>query len=369
MKKIVITILILLVGLVLGGCNPVKKSDLGAEPTQMAEDGFSIADLSIDYTEIELTDGTNGNIVVLNQEQATGLYDMLKNIPFQKTVLPSIGPGWSYSIEFMKNGIISESIVIKDEITISYKDAIYQASAGTINMDYLSSLLNYSFRAEVISTGETLLVTPSEDSNEAKSSDKIAVSLADAQHGKAQLTDAKGAAMTKEELKQGDIIVVTYNGAMAESYPAQITASHIEVVAHDDLIDGYLALIDEIYQEDSGLNGEIQMIAFDTSDWKLLTGIQKQMIFTDVKDNYGIDTMEGTYEELVAQGLIDDKQLYFEKGILIKITDLKYDKEKKEITCAISKWRGGLGAVGSDKVTAILSGEGWKITQEGSWIS
>ena len=57
------------------------------------------------------------------------------------------------------------------------------------------------------------------------------------------------------------------------------------------------------------------------------------------------------------------------EGILIKIMKLNYNHDKEKITCGFSKWRGGDGAVGSDKVTAHLEGTSWKITKEEMWIS
>ena len=222
----------------------------------------------------------------------------------------------------------------------------------------------YSFRAEVLESGASLLVTPSKDSNEAKSSDKISVGQNDA-----TIVDESGEAMTMDQLKVGDILVITYNGMIAESYPAQIGADRIERVDHDNLLDGYLALIDDIYQVDEGLNSEIDTIAFDTSEWIELTKTLKELIFQKVKETYGYEVIEGTFEELKEQGLIDEDNLYFPKGILIKITKMEYDKDKEEITCSIEKWRSGLGAIGAEEVTATLKDGKWSITKEGNWIS
>lgn len=222
----------------------------------------------------------------------------------------------------------------------------------------------YSFRAEVIENGGSLLITPSKESNEAKSSDKISVGL-----NAANIVDESGENITVDQLKAGDILVITYNGAIAESYPAQIGAERIEKVDHNYLIDGYLALIDDIYQVDEGLNSEIDTLAFDTSEWIELTEIEKELIFQKVKETYGYEVVEGTFEELKEQGLIDQDNLYFPKGVLIKITKMQYNKDKEEINCSIEKWRSGLGAIGSNEVTAKRKDGSWSITKEGNWIS
>jgi hypothetical protein len=54
----------------------------------------------------------------------------------------------------------------------------------------------YTFEAEVIDSADTLLVTPEEGTNEARSSDKITVSLLEG-----KVTDINGDEITKEELK------------------------------------------------------------------------------------------------------------------------------------------------------------------------
>lgn len=230
---------------------------------------------------------------------------------------------------------------------------------GDTNEDSIST-----FEAEVIEAGDALLVTPDKESNEFKSSDKIAVGLQGA-----SIKDKKGNGINLNDLKAGDMVKIAYNGIIAESYPAQITASEVEVTGHNIIIDGYLALIDDIYQEDSGLNSDITMIALDTTDWVELTDIEKVIIFTEMKKVYGVDIIEGTFDELSEQGLIDKDVLLFPNGILITISKINYDKEKEKITCSIKKWRGGDGAVGSDDVTAKYKDEKWTITKDGMWIS
>lgn len=221
-----------------------------------------------------------------------------------------------------------------------------------------------TFRAEVLDTEQGLLIAPDEDSNEFLSSDRMLVNISNA-----ELVGRDGTAITGEQLLFGDIVLISYGGTIAESYPAQITALKVEVIDHDELTDGYLKLIDDIHLEDSGLNADIEMIALDTTDWIEAGQVRKSIIFEKVKNTYGYEVIEGTYDELVEQGLIEKDQLYFPKGILIKISNMQYLAKKHKITCAISKWRSGLGAIGSDAVTAQLNSGEWKVTRESTWIS
>lgn len=222
---------------------------------------------------------------------------------------------------------------------------------------------NIIFKAEVIETGNSLLITPDQESNEYKSSDKISVSLNDA-----KLMNQEDKEISKEDIKVGDIIEVTYNGVIMESYPAQITASSIKVVDHNIVIDGYLAIIDDLYQEDEALNSGIKKIAFDTSKWIELTDIEKEMLFAKVKELYGYEVIEGTYDELAEEGIIDKENLLFQDGILITLSNMQYNEEKSELTCDTRKWRSGKGAIGAN-VTAQYDGTNWNITKDGMWIS
>lgn len=224
--------------------------------------------------------------------------------------------------------------------------------------------LQKEFEAEVIEAKETLLVTPQEGSDELRSSDKITVDLTDA-----ALINEEGDTISLEDLKAGDIIEITYNGVIMESYPAQISADKVERSGQNLLLDGYLELIDHIYQQDDGLNSDITMIALDTTEWAGLTEIEKEIVFEQVKDRYQFEVINATYDQLVDQGLVDSENLFFNQGILISIRNIKYNEKKKKITCSLEKWRSGLGAIGSDEVTAKYGQGEWTITEKGMWIS
>lgn len=85
---------------------------------------------------------------------------------------------------------------------------------------------NYvSFEAEILETGNRLLVAPDEESGEYKSSDKISVGIQ-----KTEITDGKGEGLNPEELNVGDFIRIFYDGNIMLSYPAQINAAGIELM-------------------------------------------------------------------------------------------------------------------------------------------
>ncbi len=219
------------------------------------------------------------------------------------------------------------------------------------------------FKALVIGTGNPLLVGPEEDSEAYTSSDRIYVILAGA-----ELLDEEGKPMDAEQFKLGDILRITYDGTIRESYPAQIGAHRIEYLGRNLELDGYMAVIDDIYQEDSGLNGDIKMIAFDTSEWTGLTEIEKELVLNWAKEKYELDTLQATFQELEEQGLIDKKALYFPEGILIELKNVEWNEKEATLKCSVSKWRGGLGAIGSD-VKATYKGGSFKLSKSNMWIS
>lgn len=65
--------------------------------------------------------------------------------------------------------------------------------------------------------GTTLLVEPQAESDELKSADKISISINDT-----AIKDKENKEISVEEIKVGERVEITYNGQIAESYPAQI---------------------------------------------------------------------------------------------------------------------------------------------------
>lgn len=73
------------------------------------------------------------------------------------------------------------------------------------------------FEADVIEADDRLLVSPDKDSAEFSTSDKIVVGLSKAEN-------------IPDLIKPGDRIRIFYDGVIAESYPAQISAYMIELI-------------------------------------------------------------------------------------------------------------------------------------------
>ncbi|MGM9636506.1 MAG: hypothetical protein ACI3YK_00810 [Eubacteriales bacterium] len=86
--------------------------------------------------------------------------------------------------------------------------------------EYVDSGVRTTFEATVSEIGKyTLTVIPDEDSNEANSSDLIAVSVS----GSDPVVDESGNAISLSDLQAGDRVIICYDGKLLESYPARIS--------------------------------------------------------------------------------------------------------------------------------------------------
>jgi len=349
MKRIIYLVLsIMLVSVVCSACS--KKT-------------VTIGELSDDFTTIEITDGTTETMVALDAKQSEELYKKIKDIEFTREKSSKDNNDMSYSLRFLNDDRVMEIIIVASEDTIVYNGNFYKSETSGFDMEYLKSFFETTFQAEVIENGDSLLISPDKDSSEYKSSDKIVVSTKGS-----KILDKDDKEIEIEGIKVGDIVEISYNGIILESYPAQISSSTIHIIKQNILIDAYMTVINDIYTEDNGLNGGISVIAIDTSEITNLTAKEKEILLLKMKEEFKIEIMEATFDELVEEGLIDEENLYFPKGILLQIKTPNYDEETKTLTCEMEKWRSGLGAIGYDG-TIQFDGTEWKITKDKMWIS
>lgn len=345
-RKIYFYVFILLFSGLLAGC---------------AKKNFLVGDMKSES--IEVRDGTAGTMVSLDKEQSEELYNYMKKMEFIKVKSKEEFTGWRYALDFMADGKVIDTIIIQDETTIKYRDYVYKTDDTTMDLDYIASLCKYVFKAVVIDNNNGLLVKPDADSNEVRSSDKISVGT-----NSTIIYDEDKKKVDLSEIQIGDSIKITYNGLILESYPAQITADYINILESSLLVDGYITIIDDIYKDDSALNSDINMIALNLSETKILSETDKEILLIKLHDLYGLEIKESTFEQLVEEGLINKDELYFPKGILINISNAEYNEDKKTLKFDIEKWRSGLGAIGYEG-KAKFDGEKWTISKENMWIS
>lgn len=181
--------------------------------------------------------------------------------------------------------------------------------------------------------------------------------------------DRKGHKVKPSALKNGMVITIAYEGAVLESYPLQLEQPKSIVIqkSADDLFQLYYTALNDLYGTDVGLNEDIHTIAFDLSQCSQLTTGEKSGLLYLFSQTYSMETLEGTYQQLVAQGYIDQEQLSFEDGILLTLSDIK--EQGTTISFSMKKWRGGTGAVGQTDCKAILQNGAWVYETGNWWIS
>ena len=171
-----------------------------------------------------------------------------------------------------------------------------------------------------------------------------------------------------EELAPGMHVRVEYGGQMKESYPAQLVgATRLTVTQTEpDVAGACLELLAEIYAEDPALNSDTTLLAVDLSEASILSAGEKSAVLYLAGVDFGMEVLEGTWQELADEGYIDEENLYFPDGVLITLAVTEGDREGFRFT--LDKWRSGLGAVGCSG-EAGFDGQWWNYTIGEHWIS
>lgn len=147
-----------------------------------------------------------------------------------------------------------------------------------------------------------------------------------------------------------DYILATYPEQFAEIY----TAEPIEE-GFDDLCVLYLDVFEDLWNEDTALQHDIDYIGIDLSETSLTKSEQLAAAwrFGEMKET---EILTGTFDELCEQGFIDKENLYWENGCLLSIREdaslTDEEKAPNEVSFTAQKWRSGLGAIMFTRCTA-----------------
>lgn len=145
-----------------------------------------------------------------------------------------------------------------------------------------------------------------------------------------------------ENLQEGDIINVFFDGTVLETYPAQIgnIEKIIKVKSSDNIINMFVDVIMQLYNEDTALNTDISVITFDMVKVDNLSSLEKEVILYKVWCETGIETNFGTHQELLSTGQITENG--YDKGLLFEVKTENITDDS--FNFSISKYRGPLGA-------------------------
>ena len=182
-----------------------------------------------------------------------------------------------------------------------------------------------------------------------------------------------------DTIKAGDIVEVTFNGMIMESYPPQLGNPSLKLKEQGTSI---LPMLEEIFYElwerDEGLNDNINLIAVDFDKINVLSDIEKEAFFK-ILDNYmysnhDVTVIQSNYEKLKAENMLapygDKKDAYhFENGLLFSF-DTQEDTliPVTSFSMTVSKWRSPLGAYGF-VINSKLENNEWTYEIENEFIS
>lgn len=185
----------------------------------------------------------------------------------------------------------------------------------------------------------------------------------------AEVTDPSGNKAESSALKAGMLVDILYNGTVQESFPMGLGGiKSIRIREQGDDIAGlYISVIHDLYEVDPGLNDKIQRLAFNLSGVSNLTATERTALVYQLGNLYGLETLQGTFDELCEQGYIDKNNLYFETGLLFTIKDSAIKDGK--FTFDAEKWRGGTGAYFYNNCTARKADGVWTYTVGSEAIS
>ncbi|RRD93524.1 hypothetical protein EII17_12375 [Clostridiales bacterium COT073_COT-073] len=161
-----------------------------------------------------------------------------------------------------------------------------------------------------------------------------------------------GQAATLKDLKNGMILAIHYQGPIAESFPMQIMdLTEIEVKTlpkgeFPDLCGFYLKVLDDVWQDDTALNGKT--VGFDFSH---LPGNLSPAAQTALRIRFGeihqVDTVAGDIDSLKQDGYI--AEYGWEDGCHITIKPANETVSAKNengiLNFQVTKWKGPRGAL------------------------
>lgn len=128
-----------------------------------------------------------------------------------------------------------------------------------------------------------------------------------------------------------------------------------------ELVDGYMAMIDALYDADTALNSTIKYIAVDTSEITNLDRAAKDRLLK-AAEKLGSIVLEDSMDGLRTKGYIHDD--CFTDGIVFELKDQKL--KNGVITVKATKWRAADGAVGC--TYDIVKKDGyWTIVNTYDW--
>lgn len=179
-----------------------------------------------------------------------------------------------------------------------------------------------------------------------------------------------------DQLQDGMLVTIVSNNCVETIWPAlfgEVYAIKAESKGVDDRCGLMLQVLEDLWQNDPGLNGDVSILGFDI-DEALLPPSSERMAVAWVfscRHGTGAEFVMGTWQQLADEGYIDGENLYWEDGLFLAITGVEGKQQTDQKLCFdAQKWRSGLGAIFFTECTAKMDGAGsWSYEPGGFAIS
>lgn len=177
-------------------------------------------------------------------------------------------------------------------------------------------------------------------------------------HG-AVIEDMDGSALAVSDLKSMDMVELTWNGAVMETYPGQFGYDVLKKTGETGSSSFlfYRKLLKELAETDPGLNDGVNLGYFDFTGISSLSEGEKEGLAYLAGSDYSAMGTQSTEKELTEEGVIDGVK-GIEHGILVTVEETSF--KEGEITCNAKKYRSGTGAYYFQNVKAEYKNGEWE---------
>ncbi len=180
----------------------------------------------------------------------------------------------------------------------------------------------------------------------------------------------------EKEMEEGALIDITYCGEVAESWPmipGGVTEIRVRADGFDDMCEMYLEVLEDLWEEDAGLNSGATDLSVDLSKTSLSES-EKAAVRWAFGNECGIsDMLDLTLEELGEEGYLTKEETGFthwEDGVYLAIEETPPEGVYHGLVPVqfdAWKWRSSLGAYFFSECTSVQSALGqWGDYQVGA---
>jgi len=164
----------------------------------------------------------------------------------------------------------------------------------------------------------------------------------------------EGAVSSREkEIAVGSLVAMTYGGDMAESWPMQpggVTEIRVLGYGFDDMCQMYLEVLEDLWEVDEGLNGDITVVSVDLAGTSLSPSEQAAVRWL-FEEECRVPALALSMEELDAQGYLTHEEngfTHWKDGVYMAITEEEQLEGTYNGVVPVKfdawKWRSSIGA-------------------------